>query len=59
MRCRSCDAALKSSEIIYYPKEERFEDLCGKCLSRVRSDCFEAGWEVDSMFKVHDMEVEV
>lgn len=54
MRCTCCNNTLKSSEIIWYPDEKRHEDLCGKCLARVRSDCYEAGWEVETMFQAHD-----
>lgn len=58
MTCKSCNTALKSSEIIWYPEEKRHEDLCSKCRGLVRSESFEAyGDAVDRMFKSHGEEV--
>ena len=53
MRCTCCNNTLKSSEIIWYPDEQRHEDLCVKCLSSVRGECHDAGWDVERMFKSH------
>ena len=57
MRCTSCNRALKSSEIIWYPEEHRHEDLCNSCLSSVREECQSAGWNTERMFKAHSEEV--
>lgn len=58
MTCKMCNNALKSSEIIWYPEEQRHEDLCSRCRGVVRSDCWEAGDNVERMFKSHpDVEV--
>lgn len=53
-RCVCCNRALKSSEIIYYPAEDRHEDLCNKCLSSVRDDCVAAGDDMERLFKNHN-----
>ena len=46
MRCKSCNTALKSSEIIWLPKLHKHEDLCSKCRDMVYFECVEAGWDV-------------
>jgi hypothetical protein len=43
MRCRACNKALTSAEIIWYPKEMRHEDLCGKCRSYLLVDLAKGG----------------
>lgn len=45
MRCKLCDSALKSSEVIWYPEEERHEDLCEKCRTMISQDMRDAGWD--------------
>ena len=45
MRCKHCDAALKSSEIIWYEDEKRHEDLCGKCRNLISEDMRLSGWD--------------
>lgn len=47
MRCVCCDKALKSSEIIWYPAEERHEDMCKKCRGEVFTDLYETGFDVE------------
>ena len=47
MRCTCCDTALKSSEIIWYEKEQRHEDMCKKCRAKVFGDLLESGYDVD------------
>lgn len=47
MRCKLCDNALRSSEIIWYPEQQRHEDLCVKCRQKVGQDVIEAGWQDD------------
>jgi len=46
-RCLCCDAALKPSEIIWYPEEERHEELCSRCKGDILKDCFEIGWDTE------------
>jgi len=43
MRCVSCDNILKESEEKWYPRENRLEDMCTKCLvkSRPTADLFD------------------
>jgi hypothetical protein len=47
MRCACCDKALKSSEVIWYPAQQRHEDLCKKCRSEVFTELYESGFDVE------------
>jgi len=53
MRCKMCDNALKSSEIIWYPEEKRHEDTCGKCRGTIARDMMEAGWNPEHTLCEH------
>jgi hypothetical protein len=49
MRCACCDKELKSSEVIWYPEQNRHEDLCKKCRGAVFDDLHESGFDVESI----------
>ena len=51
MRCKSCNATLKPSEIIWYPKEDRHEDLCYKCRSAMYQEFHAMGWKIPDHVK--------
>ena len=45
MRCRCCNAELRSSEIIWYPKQHRHEDLCLRCRNEIYREFLAMGWK--------------
>lgn len=47
MRCSCCDSPLKRSEVIWYPEQNRHEDLCKKCRAEVFTDLYESGFDVE------------
>lgn len=58
MRCVMCNNPLKPSEIIWYPKEQRHEDLCRKCRVNIFRDLLDLGYEQTTHFPVSDEEIE-
>lgn len=50
MRCACCNRVLKASEIIWYPKQQRHEDLCLKCRSIIYDEFIKMGWNTDRSF---------
>ena len=47
MRCRACNSTLKSNEIIYYPDQDRHEDLCTVCRHAIWQDFLALGWKIE------------
>jgi len=57
MRCSCCDSTLKSSEIIWYEKEQRHEDMCKKCRAEVFTDLYETGFDVERIgMRIEDLD---
>lgn len=49
MRCKCCDRQLKSAEIIWYPEQQRHEDLCSKCRGKIFQDFLDNEWDVEKL----------
>ena len=47
MRCACCDKELTPSQIIWYPEQNRHEDLCKACRAEVFTDLYVSGFNVE------------
>jgi hypothetical protein len=47
MRCRGCNKTLKSKEIIWYPRDHKYEDLCITGRRHVFNNLLETDFNVE------------
>lgn len=43
-RCKCCNRELKAGEVIWYPKENRHEELCSECRVSIITEMRKMGW---------------